>query len=213
MYYPTESKGKLKFAAYGAAIICNILRKQRDAFALTTFASKIQQQTDVKSSTVHFKQILSILQSSIEKTRDDEGDSKISDLLHQIAEKINRRSMVCLFTDMFDSNESEEALLDSLRHLKYRKHEIIIFHVVDGKHELQFEFDNRPYKFVDVETGEKLKLLPNEIRDQYIQKMSEFKKRLISKCHQYQIEFVECDINQDFNQILMPFLVKRQKMF
>jgi hypothetical protein len=82
--------------------------------------------------------------------------------LHQIAEKIHRRSMIILFTDMFQSSAdgSEEALFNALQHLKHNKHKVVLFHVVDNKTELNFDFDNAPRKFIDVETGEEVAVLP-----------------------------------------------------
>ncbi|MEZ5023370.1 MAG: hypothetical protein R2728_08940 [Chitinophagales bacterium] len=78
---------------------------------------------------------------------------------------------------------------------------------------MNFEFDNRPYKFVDLETKETLKLQPNQVKDAYIEKMQSIKKEIKLRCAQYKIDFVEADVNQSFDQILLPFFVKRSKMY
>ena len=75
-----------------------------------------------------------------------------------------------------------------------------------------FDFENRPYRFIDMETGEEIKLHPNEIKDTYQASMADYKKELMLKCGQYKIDFVEADINQGFEQVLMPYLLKRTKM-
>ena len=132
--------------------------------------------------------------------------------LHQIAEAIHKRSLVIIFSDMMDSKADSEELFSALQHLKHNKHEVILFHVTDKQKELDFDFDNRPYRFVDMETGEEVRLHPNEIKETYLHQMAEYKKNLMLKCGQYKIEFIEADINLGFDQVLMPYLVKRTKM-
>ena len=87
-------------------------------------------------------------------------ETKTYTFLHQIAEKINRRSLIFLFTDMFQTETEEEKIFDALRHLKYNKHEVVLFHLLDKEHELNFDFDNTPKRFVDVETGEHIDFMP-----------------------------------------------------
>jgi hypothetical protein len=113
---------------------------------------------------------------------------------------------------MFDAAEDPDALFNALQHLKFRKHEVIIFHIVDGATELEFDFTNRPYKFVDAESGEELKLYPEDVKAHYLQQIQSFNAALRMKCNQYKIDYVEADVRKDFSQILMPFFVKRQKM-
>jgi hypothetical protein len=133
--------------------------------------------------------------------------------LHQIAEAIHRRSLVVIFSDMFEYGENMDDLFSALQHLKYNKHEVILFHVVDKRLELDFEFENRPYIFVDIETGEKVKIQANQVKDYYTEQIQKYKQELKMKCLQYKIDFVEADINEGFKQILMPYLVKRSKLF
>ena len=109
------------------------------------------------------------------------------------------------------SGEAEE-LFSALQHLKYAKHEVILFHVVDQKRELDFQFENRPYVFVDLETGEKVKLQSNQVKDYYVEQVQKYKQQLKMKCAQFKIDFVEADINKDFKQVLLPYLMKRTKM-
>jgi hypothetical protein len=113
---------------------------------------------------------------------------------------------------MIEKAESIDKVFSALQHLKYNKHEVILFHVTDAAKELNFEFENRPYLFVDMETGEKVRLQSNQVKDFYVEKMHAFKNELKLKCLQYKIDFVEADINAGFKQILMPYLVKRGKM-
>jgi hypothetical protein len=122
--------------------------------------------------------------------------------------------MVVIFSDMFDNIDTKgiDELFAALQHLKYNKHEVILFHVVDKHKELDFEFENRPYEFVDMENGDKVKLNPSEVKDYYVSQVKKFEASLKLRCGQYKIDFVEADINKDFRQVLLPFLMKRTKM-
>jgi hypothetical protein len=139
--------------------------------------------------------------------------SRLVDCLHQIAENIHKRSLVILFSDMFDNSEKSEELFSALQHLKFNKHEVVLFHVMDNSKELEFDYENRPYKFVDMETGEELKLSPNEVKKNFHKQSQEFLNGLKLKCIQYKIDFVESDINVGFDPILLSYLRKRAKLY
>jgi hypothetical protein len=114
---------------------------------------------------------------------------------------------------MMETNfEARDELFGALQHLKHNKHEVVLFHVVDRQKEEEFNFDNRPYLFVDVETGEQVKVHSNEVKENYIQSMATYKKDLKSKCAQYRIDFVEADIHEGYRQVLLPYLIKRERM-
>jgi hypothetical protein len=119
--------------------------------------------------------------------------------------------MVMIFSDMLES-ETQEDIFGALQHLKHNKHEVILFHVLDHDKELDFAFDNRPYMFIDMETDEKIKLRPQEVRKAYVEHMAQFYERLKMKCLQYQIDFVTADQQLGYVPILQSFLVRRSKM-
>ena len=89
---------------------------------------------------------------------------------------------------------------------------MVLFHVTDKKQEMDFEFENRPYHFIDIETKEEIKLNPNQIKEMYTQKITEYTESIKLKCGQYKIDFVEADINQGFDTVLQTYLVKRAAM-
>lgn len=218
MYFPEPKKpspnhmNKLRFSALSAAALMNLLMRQRDAFGLSSFDSKIKTHTRCKSSTAHYRLLLSHLDQLLNNPQHN-LTTDAAGALHQIAESIHRRSLVIIFSDMFDDMERTEQLFEALQHLKYNKHEVILFHVVDEAKELAFEFENRPYLFIDIETGEKVRLQSNQVKEYYTKKMQAFKNNLKLKCLQYKIDFVEADINKDFKQVLLPYVVKRGKMY
>jgi uncharacterized protein (DUF58 family) len=216
MYFPEDIGqknyfNKLRFSALGAAALMYLLQKQRDAFGLSLFDQQVNTHTRCKSSTTHFRLLLSYLDQLINNPERNKTTSA-ADALHQIAESIHKRSMVVIFSDMFEQNEETDKLFSALQHLKHNKHEVVLFHVVDKSKELDFEYENRPYMFIDMETGERLRLQPNQIKKQYVQQMAKFIDELKMRCLQYQIDLVEADINQGFRQILQTYLVKRGKM-
>jgi len=131
--------------------------------------------------------------------------------LHLIAEKLKRRSLVFLFSDMFQSDVEQEQLFEALQHLKYNKHEVVLFHTYSEETELDFNFSNSPKRFVDVETGEYMNLYADTIRDSYQDAVKAYFKELQLRCAQYRIKYVPAIIERGFSPILTTFLVARQK--
>ncbi len=222
MYFPEDAGkdgkpaiNKLRFSAVSAAALMYMLKRQRDAVGLTIFSDEVEFHTKAKSTTVHQRVINANIQRVIDRdalTAKARKTTAAAKCLHQIAENIHKRSLVIIFSDMITNAESQEEIFSALQHLKHNKHEVILFHIADKKRELDFEFENRPYVFVDMETGEEIKLQPNQVKDFYQEQVGKLFKDLKMKCAQYRIDFVEADINQPFDQILRPYLLKRSKM-
>lgn len=216
MYFPEHPKegkyNKIQFSIVAAAALMYMLRQQRDAAGLTLFNDEIQQNTKCGTTTSHHKLLQQYLYHLVQNPPKSKTTAAAKSL-HELAETLHQRSMVVIFSDMMDNMDELPELLLALQHLKHRKHEVIVFHVHDQQKELNFEFENRPYKFVDLETNETLKLQPNQVKDAYISKMASIKQEIKLKCAQYKIDFVEADVNQSFDQILLPFFVKRSKMY
>ncbi len=219
MYFPfpkkpsLETPNKMVFSIYAAAAIIEMLKRQRDAFGLSLFAEELILQTPARSNVAHEHLIFDKLQQQMEvPTVEHRQSTQLGQALHQIADSIHKRSLVIIFSDMFEDNIHIDELFSALQHLKHNKHEVILFHTVDKKTELDFDFQNRPYKFVDAESGEVLKLNPKDVKEQYVKQVQEYTQALKLRCGQFKIDFVEADINQGFKQILTPYLLKRQKM-
>lgn len=216
MYFPeidfnTDKFNKVKFSVYAAAALMNLLKKQRDAVGLSIFSDKLDTHSPTKSSSVHHKYLINELESLINSPKKNTKTSSIN-ALHTIAETVHKRSLMVIFSDMMENVADDEQLFAALQHLKYNKHEVILFHTYDKKLELDFEFENRPYQFIDLETGEEIKVHPNDVKKNYIENMQKRKNMLKLKCLQFGIEFVEADVNQGFNSILQSYLIKRAKM-
>lgn len=211
MYYPEKSNGKMTFSIMAAGALAYTLQKQRDAVSLTTFSEGIEIQTPIKSTASHIHKIFLDLESLLQKPKPNKKTSVV-ETLHEIAEKIHKRSLVVIFSDMFDDIANTERLFSAMQHLRHNLHEVLLFHVTDKNTEEEFNFDERPYEFIDLETGEKVKVQPSQVKTHYQAAIKEFYHDLRMKCGQYKIDFVEADISQGFDQILSAFLVKRGKM-
>lgn len=216
MYFPEDTGqkpyvNKLGFSALAGAALMNLLQKQRDAFGLSLFDQQVNIHTHCKSSTTHYRLLLSHLDRLLSNPERNKTTAA-ADALHQVAESIHKRSLVVIFSDMFEHHADMEMLFSALQHLKHNKHEVVLFHTVDKSKEIQFEYENRPYLFIDMETGEKLRLQSNQIKKHYIEQMGKFMEELKLRCLQYHIDFVEADINQGFRPILQTYLVKRARM-
>ncbi|MGF1635540.1 MAG: DUF58 domain-containing protein [Cyclobacteriaceae bacterium] len=211
MYYPTDNYGKITFAVMSAAAISYMLQRQRDAVGVTAFSNVIEWQTALKSTSLHLNQVFALLNNLLQEKPVNKGTS-IPEVLNSIALKIHKRSLVVLFTDMFDNRETIEETFSALQHLKHHNHEIILFHITENKTEFGFEFSDRPHEFIDLETNERILLQPSMIRSEYKKRISSHYHDLKIKCGQYKIDFVEADINDDFDKILLAYLIKRSKM-
>lgn len=209
MYFPEEGFNKIRFSVYAAASLIYLMKKQRDAVALSVFSDEVEFVSQAKLSMVHAKMLFNKLEQIL-ASQQKNVNSNISKALHQIAETIHQRSLVIVFSDFMQSGNDD--LHAALQHLKYNKHEVILFDVKDKNAELLFDFKNRPYQFIDSESGEKLKLHPNAVKDNYLKALEEYEAQLKLKCTQYHIELVKASLSNNFTQILLPFLMKRNKI-
>ena len=213
MLFPQDRQvaNKLQFACLAAASIATILKKQLDASGLSIIDTDLKLHTQCKSNTVHQKMLMTELEK-LAKANTPNQSTAASKILHQIAENIHKRSLVVIFSDMLDKVSETDEIFDALQHLKYNKHEVILFHVQDKKYEVDFEFENRPYEFIDLESGETLKMNSTQLKDAYTEQMTEYRKQLNLKCGQFGIDIVDADINEGFDKVLLSYLIKRNKM-
>ena len=119
--------------------------------------------------------------------------------------------LIILFSDFFTKHSIAD-LSDAFLHLRHNKHEVVLFNVLDKSKELEFNFPNKPTAFVDLETGQKLKLQPSEIKNQYKTKMEAYISELKLRCSQFKIDFVDVDINEPIEFVLQQYLIKRSKI-
>ena len=215
MHYPIIKKptldnlSKIGFSAIASAALMELLKRQRDAVGLSVYSNEVEYYSPAKGSDRHRRMLLSKLDALLKE--DSKGSTDTYKVLHEISEKVHQRSLIFLFTDMFQTDKNEKELFEALRHLKYNKHEVVLFHTYDGKLEYNFDFENSPKKFVDVETGEEINLYASSVKQQYKAEVEKYFNELKMKCMQYKIEYVPVDIHKGFHQILISYLTSRKK--
>ncbi len=215
MHYPivktqsVDHLNKIGFSTLAAASLMEILKRQRDAVGLSIYSDSYEYYAPEKGSERHRKMLLNQLESVLVSS--SKKSTETYRYLHEIAEKIHRRSLIFLFTDMFQTTKEKAEVFEALRHLKYNKHEVVLFHTYDGKTEFNFNFDSSPKKFVDVETQEEINLYAENIQEQYTKAVSNYFSDLKNNCLQYKIGYVPVDINKGFNEVLISYLISRQK--
>ena len=216
MHYPKQPQqdidhlNKISFSALAAAAVMQLLKKQRDAVGLSVYSDALDYYAPEKGSERHHQMLLDCL-ATIATQAPESAGTKTYEVLHQIAEKLHRRSLIFLFTDMLQPEQETDKLFEALRHLKHNKHELVLFHVYDKATEYNFKFDNAPKRFVDVESGAAVDVHPEALQQSYEAAIEAYFKDLRTTCGQYKINYVGVDIKEGFDKLLTAFLVERQK--
>jgi uncharacterized protein (DUF58 family) len=214
MHYPKLENNepffysKIGFSVLASAVLMNLLKKQRDAVGMSVYSDNYEYYAPEKGSDRHHRMLLSKLENLLESPKQAKNTDTVT-LLHQIAEKMHRRSMIILFTDMFQSG-NEEALFNALQHLKHDKHKVVLFHVLDTKTELTFDFDNAPRKFIDMESGEEINIFADNVKEAYEKQADVYFKKLALTCAQNRIKYVPVSVGENFEKILTTYLVEKQ---
>jgi uncharacterized protein (DUF58 family) len=213
MYFEKDDISKFEFSVYAAASLIELLKRQRDAVGLTFFNEKIELHTQAKSSPAHHRFLFSELEKRFHHYQEDKRvTTNTIQVLHDIAELTHRRSLVVVFSDLLDDPDRIDELFQALNHLKHNKHEVILFHVVNQSLEVDFNLENRPYQLIDMETGEKMRLQPAEVKAKYVEGIQNYFNEIKMRCANYRINFMPAPIASGYNQVLLEFLLKRQKM-
>lgn len=214
MHYPKLEanqnfyESKIGFSVLASAVLMSLLKKQRDAVGLSVFSDNYEYYSPEKGSDRHHRMLLHKLEDLLEYPKQSKTTDTIT-FLHQVAEKIHRRSMIVIFSDMFQDGD-QEALLNALQHLKHNKHKVVLFHVIDYERELNFNFDTTPRKFIDVESGEVVNLFAENAKEEYEKMVQEYFKNLSMVCAQNKIKYVPVNVGANFDKILTTYLAEKQ---
>ena len=218
MFYPQinpptlSTPNKILYSIYSAAALINLFKKQRDSVGLSLFSDDLYFHSQNKGTNKHHISLKKKMIEVLNSTPEFKTTSSI-ETIHKIASRLHKRSLVLLFTDMLDGVEDLSEIFLALQHLKFQKHEVILFHLSENNTEYELDFPNSPHKFIDMETKEEINLNPIEIKKEYKAKSETFLKELKIRCLQHKIDLVEVDVNKGVDQILISYLLKRQKMF
>lgn len=215
MYYKHFAQwSKLRYAIHFAAAMMYMMHRQRDACGLTLFDRKIREDYPAKSSYSHlrflFKQLEEQLQNE-EKRAKKRKTSASARSLHQLAEKLKRRSLVVILTDLFENVGNHDALISALRHLRHQKHEVLLLNVLEHQSERELDFPDGKYIFEDMETGAELEVTPAQMKNEYQQKVQDYTRKFKVACHEAGADFEEIDTQSSFDLALLAYLNKRKK--
>ncbi|PHK16415.1 hypothetical protein VF12_40120 [Nostoc linckia z15] len=215
MHYPKLNDGqlfyqnKIGFSVLASAVLMDLLKRQRDAVGLSVYSDSYEYYAPEKGSGRHHRMLLDKLEQVLAEPKEPKSTDTTS-YLHQIAQKMHRRSMIILFTDMFQPG-NDDALFNALQHLKHDKHRVVLFHVIDKKTEFSFDFDNAPRKFIDLESGEQVNLFAENVKEEYEKVVSRYFDKVAETCMQYHIRYVPVSVGESFEKILTTYLVEKQK--
>lgn len=215
MHYPKLGKdeqffnSKIGFSVLASAVLMNLLKRQRDAVGLSIYSDSYEFYANEKGSGRQHRMLLDQLEKLL-ATPKETKQTDTTKFLHLIAEKIHRRSMIVLFTDMFQSGD-QEALFNALQHLKHNKHKVVVFHIYDKETELDFDFDSAPRKFIDLESGETIDLYSDSIKEDYEKQVGSYFKEVEMRCAQNQIKYVPVSVSESFEKIMTTYLVEKQR--
>ena len=202
MGYSSGPVTKLQYAIYMAAALAYMMIHQRDAVGLVTYAEKILSYLPPRSVSSYLHVLLKNM-----STLKHAGQTCISDTFHDLAERIKRRGLIIIFSDLMDN---PEAVLQALKHFRHKKHEVLVFHVLDPM-ERTFDF-KRDALFIDMETGEKIQTQPWHIRSDYRKLVTAFLEKYKRECRQHRIDYITVDTSQSFERVLFHYLIKRKRM-
>ncbi len=212
MYYRHASGlTKLEYGAYLSAALHFLMAKQRDATGLIAFDESIHTLLRPKSTQQHVRQLLVMLERLSKESADGRRTSAAA-VLNEVAERIARRSLVVIITDLFENIAAHDDLLKAMRHLRHRGHEVLVFHILESETERLFRFPDVPMVFRDMETGEEISLQPSQLRDHYADAVRVFSDRFRRRCLEHNVDFVELDTAQPYDQALLAYLNKRRRL-
>jgi uncharacterized protein (DUF58 family) len=214
MHYPKLNvnqnfyENKIGFSVLASAVLMSLLKKQRDAVGLSIYSDTYEYYAPEKGSDRHHRMVLNKLESILSDPKQTKATDTVT-FLNQIAEKMHRRSMIVLFTDLFQDTD-EKGLINALQHLKHNKHKVVLFHVINKKTELNFDFDNAPRKFIDLESGEEINIYSENVKKIYEEKVESYFKNLALTCAQNKIKYVPVAVEEGFEKILTTYLIEKQ---
>jgi len=192
---------KIEYARRLAASLGYLALEQGDAVGLACVAKGIVRNIPPRRNPAHLSTIFDVL----EETR-PKGETQIAEVLHEIAETVAQRALVVIISDLF---VDPDVLEESLQHLRFRKHDVAAFHLLDPA-EIAFNF-RRPTRFLDMEGGPAIFAEPNEIADRYFKALDQYLVRLKEVVLASSVDYHRVSIDENFEQVLMRFLIGRTR--
>ena len=202
MAYTSGAVSKLEYGSYLLAAISYLMIRQQDAAGVVLFDENIRSFIPPKSNPSHLNALLNTL--DIESPGED---TRIEPVLHEMAERIKKRGLVIIISDLFDDPEN---IMSGLKHFRHSKQEVILFHILD-RNELEFDFNSRT-KFVDMESGEEITTDPWHVKNEYKNLIIELQDYYKSECRLNLIDYVPLFTDDSLDKGLSEYFNKRQRL-
>jgi len=193
---------KIAYGSFLAAALSYLMLKQGDSTGLVLFAEGVTSQIPPKSQRTHLNTILVELQHNRPS-----GRTNLAGVLHTIAETTKRRGLVILISDLLDD---EGDILKGLAHLKFLKHDVIVFHTMDHQ-ELNLDYEGL-IQFEDLESKAKIRTFPRSLREKYRQRVAEFVSDIERSTRKNDVDYHLVDTSKPLDRALMAYLAKRRRM-
>lgn len=206
---------KLRYGIHYAASLLYMMHRQRDACGLIPFSSKIESFIPAKGTYAHLRQIYLELEKELVRehtTEEQKRSTATAQVIHEVAERLNHRSLIVIITDLFEDVEHHDELISALKHLRHRKHEVLLFNTLEKRSERELDFPDGKLVLEDMETGSELEIIPAQVREDYVAKVKEHTKKFKMACSEFEIDFEEIDTEAGFDLALLAYLNKRRKL-
>ena len=205
---------KLGYGTHFAAALLYMMHRQRDACGLITFDDKIENLFPAKSSYVHLRHLFTQMEPfiSMESNEKEQRKTASAEVIHEIADRLDRRSLVIIISDLFENVGERDELLNALKHLRHRHHEVILFHMLEKRTERELDFPDGRYLFRDLETGEEMDLIPSQIKESYKKEIAAYTNSFKIACNEAHIDYEEVDTGAPFDMALLAYLNKRKRL-
>lgn len=206
---------KLRYAIHFGSSLMYLMHRQRDACGLITFGEEINKFIPAKSSYSHLRMLFTEFEKLLEREETEAKEQRktaTAKVIHEVAERLNHRSLVVILSDLFENVDEHDQLISSLKHLRHRKHEVLLFNVLEQQSERELDFPNRRLMMQDMETGSQMEVMPAQVREDYKKKVEELTHRFKMACSEFQIDFEELDTQQKFDRSLLAYLNKRKRL-
>ncbi len=199
MGFGSGALSKLEYAKRMAATLAYLLVKQGDAVGLNILGDGVDRHLPAKRNPAHLQSIGGLLNGASAS-----GGTGLAASLHELAEKVRQRALIVVFSDLFGD---EESLLSAFQHLRFKKHDLVVFQLLD-RQEIEFPF-GQPVRFDDMESPFNLVCEPGLIRDEYLAQLNSFLKSLKAVCHRLNADYYQVMTDEGFESVLGQFLVSR----
>jgi len=193
---------KIDYGSYLAAALSYLMLQQCDSTGLVLFGEKIRAQVPPASRRTHLNAILRTLEDAVVS-----GRTNLAAVLHAMAETTKRRGLIVLVSDLLDD---EDDIFKGLAHLKFLKHDVIVFHVMD-RQELHLDYEGL-IQFEDLESKDKVRTFPQSVRAEYQRQVQEFLDNIKKTLGNSNIDYCLLNTSEPLDRALIAYLVKRRRM-